>query len=91
MKIETRLGKATKIGYTMSGPSEPERDYNPSRMPVFEIDPNKGRTIFDEFMTSQDPAASFLRGFFKGLGKVAMFVVYALGFIVPFWFVAGLF
>ena len=58
-----------------------------SRLPVFEIDPNKGRTPLDDFMTSQDPVTSFVRGFFKGIFKVVKVVFYSLGFIIPFWLV----
>ena len=88
MKIETRLGKATKIGYINEAERGTATLTASSRLPDFEIDPNKGRTPLDDFMTSQDPVTSFVRGFFKGLGKVAKVVFYSLGFIIPFWLVA---
>ena len=91
MKIETRLGKVTKVGYTSEADKGTATTSASSRLPYFEIDPNKGRTPLDDFMTSQDPVTSFVRGFLRGLGKVFMFVFYSLGFIIPFWIVINLF
>ena len=91
MKIETRLGKVTKVGYTSEADKGTATTSASSRLPYFEIDPNKGRTPLDDFMTSQNPVTSFVRGFLRGLGKVFMFVFYSLGFIIPFWIVINLF
>ena len=91
MKIGTRLQQITKIGYTTEAKKGPAPANTISRLPYFEIDPNKGRTPLDDFMTSQDPVTSFVRGFLRGLGKVFMFVFYSLGFIIPFWIVINLF
>ena len=91
MKIGNRLQQITKIGYT----SEAKKGLAPanttSRLPYFEIDPRAGWTRWDDFMTSQDPFTSFVRGFLRGLGTVFMFVFYSLGFIIPFWIVINLF
>ena len=91
MKIETRLGKVTKVGYTSEADKGTATTSASSRLPYFEIDPNKGRTPLDDFMTSQNPVTSFVRGFLRGLGKVFMFAFYSLGFIIPFWIVINLF
>ena len=91
MKIETRLGKVTKVGYTSEADKGTATTSASSRLPYFEIDPNKGRTPLDDFMISQNPVTSFVRGFLKGIGKIFMFMLYALGFIIPFWLVINLF
>ena len=91
MKIETRLGKVTKVGYTSEADKGTATTSASSRLPYFEIDPNKGRTPLDDFMISQNPVTSFVRGFLKGIGKIFMFMFYALGFIIPFWLVINLF
>ena len=91
MKIGNRLQQITKIGYASEAKKGPAPANTTSRLPYFEIDPNKGRTPMDDFMTSQDPVTSFVRGFFKGIGKVIKVVFYSLGFIIPFWIVINLF
>ena len=91
MKIETRLGKATKIGYTTESRTDAPVGAS-SRIPQdFVINPNEGVTRMDTFMTSQDPLISFIRGFLRGLGKVAKAVFYSLGFIIPFWLIVSFF
>ena len=91
MKIGTRLEQITKIGYTSEAKKGPAPAHTTSRLPYFEIDPRLGWTRWDDFMTSQDPFSSFVRGFLRGLGKVFMFVFHSLGFIIPFWIVINLF
>ena len=91
MKIETRLGKVTKVGYTSEADKGTATTSASSRLPYFEIDPNKGRTPLDDFMTSQNPVTSFVRGFFKGIGKLIKVVFYSLVFIIPFWLVVHFF
>lgn len=90
MKIDTRLGKATKIGYTTESRTDAPVNAS-SRIPQdFVINPNAGVTPMDTFATSQDPMISFARGFCRGIGKVLKVMCLSLGFIIPFWLVISL-
>ena len=78
MKIETRLGKTTKIGYTQESRTDAPVGAS-SRIPKdFVVNTKEGLTPIDTFMTTQDPFIAFARGFFRGLGIVAKMVLFCV-------------
>ena len=78
MKIDTRLGKTTKIGYTTESRTSTPVQASSKFPSNWSIDINEGVTPMDTFMTSQNPFIAFARGFFRGLGIVAKMVLFCV-------------
>ena len=91
MKIDTRLGKTTKIGYTTESRTSTPVQASSKFPSNWSIDINEGVTPMDTFMTSQNPLISFARGFLRGLGIVAKMLIFCILFVATFMFWMSLF